>query len=732
MLRVLCDAFKSAQGGEKDKIERIMIVKTIGEHKMERVFQEKIYAGWLGKVIGVRHGANTEGWSYDDLLHTFGEITYYPHDFPKNFCTDDDLNGPLFFMRALEDCGFHEDITPAEMGNTIMNYLQQYKGFFWWGGYGVSTEHTAYENMKSGIPAPFSGSIAQNGHTIAEQIGGQIFSDCWGFIFPGEPEKAADYAERMASVTHDGNGLYGARFVAGAIASAFVESGIPKVINRALSLIPVDCMYQQVFRAIEAFHDEHPENWRSCFLFLKKNYGYDKFPGSCHIIPNAGVIALALYYGNGDFSRTINIANMCGWDTDCNVGNAAAILGVFVGVDGIADHWRAPIRDFLAASSVLGSRNIEDIPHIADYTCYLADKMAGRETEYIPEHRISFDYPGSIQAFRAQEDIVLCNTDEVACTGNRSLRIAIQHPLDGKHYDVYYQTDYNNTDFNDSRYNPSFSPILYGGQTVSAVLRGFHNHKLNVSIVVKARSGDEWTSDPILLLPNEWRRTSFTLPALADQTLLYCGIRITPVDMKTFNCAVCYLDDFSFGGTPNYTNTFAREEEHRWTPEHFTINQFVVYRGNWKLEDHHLHMNADRDGAAIYTGDCNFRNYKLTTVFTPISGFCDSTFGVVVRCNGNRIGYAISASRDTLAIDKWSLSGTVRLGEVPFKMMYNETYTLTVDCYESTIQANVRGVSLTVSDPGYSTGCFGFINQGGGHQHILRYTLSAADDSLTI
>jgi len=694
---------------------------------MEKAFREKIYAGWLGKVIGVRHGANTEGWSYDDLLHTFGEITNYPHDFPKNFCSDDDLNGPLFFMRTLEDCGFDENITPAQMGKTVMNYLQEYKGFFWWGGYGISTEHTAYENMKSGIPAPLSGSIAQNGHTIAEQIGGQIFSDCWGFIFPGEPEKAADYAERMASVTHDGNGLYGARFVAGAIASAFVETDIRKVIDRALSLIPADSMYQKVFHAIEMFHDAHPEDWRACFLYLKNNFGYDKYPGSCHIIPNTGVIALALCYGNGDFSHTINIANMCGWDTDCNVGNAAAILGVLVGVDGIAEHWREPVRDFLAASSVLGSRNIEDIPHVADYTCFLADKMADRSSDYTSEHRMTFDYPGSIQAFRAQEDIVLRNTEEISCTGCRSLRIAIQHPLGGKHYDVYYQTDYNNTDFNDSRYNPSFSPILYGGQTVSAVLRSYDNRKLKVCIVVKARSGDEWTSEPILLSPDAWRRVSFTLPALTDQTLLYCGIRITPNDMKTCNCVICYLDDFSFGGTPAYTNTFAQEIEHHWTPEHTTLNQFVIYRGNWKLEDSHLHMNADRDGAAIYTGDCNFQNYKLTTVFTPIFGFNDSAFGVVVRCSGNLIGYTVTVSPNELAIDKRSLNGTIRLGKVPFEMKQNETYTLAATCCGGTISANISGVSLTVQDEDYSTGCIGFINQGGGHQHILSYTLSSTD-----
>ena len=61
------------------------------------------------------------------------------------------------------------------------------------------------------------------------------------------------------------------------------------------------------------------------------NFGYDRYPGEVHIIPNAGIVVMALLYGEGDFSRTIQIANMGGWDTDCNVGNVGAIMGVAAG-----------------------------------------------------------------------------------------------------------------------------------------------------------------------------------------------------------------------------------------------------------------------------------------------------------------------------------------------------------------------------------------------------------------
>ena len=63
-------------------------------------------------------------------------------------------------MRALEDFG--PNAGAQEMGETLLNYLGDQRGTFWWGGYGVSTEHTAYINLANGIPAPHSGSAARS------------------------------------------------------------------------------------------------------------------------------------------------------------------------------------------------------------------------------------------------------------------------------------------------------------------------------------------------------------------------------------------------------------------------------------------------------------------------------------------------------------------------------------------------------------------------------------------
>ena len=107
---------------------------------------DRIYAGFIAKAIGVRLGAPVEPtiWSYERIRDTYGEVTQYLRDF-KNFAADDDTNGPVYFIRALRDYGL--DATAEDVGRTWLNYAAEEHGMYWWGGFGVSTEHTAYRNL---------------------------------------------------------------------------------------------------------------------------------------------------------------------------------------------------------------------------------------------------------------------------------------------------------------------------------------------------------------------------------------------------------------------------------------------------------------------------------------------------------------------------------------------------------------------------------------------------------
>ena len=141
-------------------------------------YLERIYSGFLGMNIGIRLGAPVEPtiWTSDRIERFYGDIRDYVKPF-RNFAADDDANGPVFFLRALDDGAMDRPLEPGDVAEAWLNYAREGIGMFWWGGYGVSTEHTAYLNLKNGIKAPASGSVKVNGRIMAEQIGGQIFID---------------------------------------------------------------------------------------------------------------------------------------------------------------------------------------------------------------------------------------------------------------------------------------------------------------------------------------------------------------------------------------------------------------------------------------------------------------------------------------------------------------------------------------------------------------------------
>ena len=193
-----------------------------------------------------RYSLPFEGWTYEQILKELGEIDGYVHDRlpwekkPPLVVTDDDVTGTFTFLRALPDYGNSRDLTPAQIGQTWLNYLIEERTILWWGGLGNSTEHTAYLRLKSGVQAPASGSMALNGKLIAEQIGAQIFIDGWAMVAPGDPGLAADLARRAASVSHDGEAIYGAQVLAAMESLAFIEPNIDALLDAGVSYIPKD------------------------------------------------------------------------------------------------------------------------------------------------------------------------------------------------------------------------------------------------------------------------------------------------------------------------------------------------------------------------------------------------------------------------------------------------------------------------------------------------------------
>lgn len=678
-------------------------------------YVETVYAGFIGMNIGIRLGAPIEpvAWTYERIRDVYGDIRDYVKTY-NTFAADDDANGPVFFIRALYDDAVDRELAPEDVGRAWLNYAREGIGMFWWGGEDISTEHRAYVNLRKGIPAPRSGSIEVNGTEMAEQIGGQIFIDSWGLLFPGQGEKAAEYAEKAASVSHDGNGLYGARFMAACIAKAFDASSMDEIIAEGLRMIPEDSTYARVVHAVMDFHQENPSDFRACRQYLEDHWGYDKYTGVCHIIPNAGVCVLALLYGEGDFARTVEIASMCGWDTDCNAGNVGTILGVYCGLEGIPEHYRKPINDFIVASSVSGYLNLVDFPAFSRELALLGYRMNGEQAPEDLVNRVKpgeiyfdFDLPGATHGFRTSNSFktpVVRHSEQHACNGRGSLEIVFDRLVEGDSSKIYYKPFYRREEFNDEKYKPTFAPLAYSGQKVSAQMYVVQWEGEPVTLTPYVRNThtkEEKRLAAVTPVNGQWNELVFELPDTEGAMIDEIGwILESPSPLLDRALGSLFIGQFRITGPSDYKIDFAKQAK-----EFASITPFSHHRGKWELASGVMRCTADGDSSS-YSGNYYAEDMVVEATIKPISG---ESHCMITRANGIMRHYL--AGFDGAGTVSFILQdfGCERLASVPYDWEHGKTYRfkLVAERDKFTLFINDDQV-LEHQDASFPRGMFGF------------------------
>ena len=542
------------QGSRARVRDRRALVGLKGERRMTVLphdYAERVYAGVLGKLIGVYLGRPFEGWTYERILRELGPINYYVHDRRdvalrnhQLVVTDDDIAGTFAFPRALADNDYPPDLSAEQIGEAWLNYVVEKKSIFWWGGIGSSTEHTAFLRLKSGIPAPSSGSIELNGRTVAEQIGAQIFIDGWAMVSPGNPVQAARLAEQAARVSHDGEAVHAARLLAAMEAQAFIENDVQKLLETGLSFVPADSLIRRVVEQVRDWHaGDNGQDWHRTRTLIAENYGYDKFPGNCHVIPNHALIILALLYGRNSFQEAMHIVNTAGWDTDCNAGNVGCLLSIKDGLAGLdaGPDWRTPIADRLYISSADGGAAITDAVIETRALLVAGHKLAGEVVPAAPKGgaRFSFAFPGSLQGFRCEDEapallhpVTLENVPGHSRRGDRSLAITFRRLAPGRVARVSTPTFFGQDELGMPTYQLLACPTLYSGQTVECGLEadiangGALSVRLQASVFSDKDQLVKIRSEPRVLAPGGACTLTWRLPDTAGYPIFAIGLEI--------------------------------------------------------------------------------------------------------------------------------------------------------------------------------------------------------------
>jgi hypothetical protein len=632
-------------------------------------YSEQVYAGVLGKLIGVYLGRPFEGWRYGDILEKLGPINYYVHDRLNKqlIVADDDITGTFTFLR-----------------------------------------------LKRGIAAPRSGSAQLNGQLIAEQIGAQIFIDGWAMVSPGNPDQAASLAQRAASVSHDGEAVYAAQVIAAMEAQAFVEPNLHKLLDVGTSYISKDSLIHRLIDDLRNYRESH-DDWQQAITDLvEKRYGYDKYGGNCHVIPNHALIILALLWGDDDFQKSLMIANTCGWDTDCNSGNVGCLLGIKNGLAAIdaGPDWRGPVADRLfmptadscITDAVTIARNVENIGR------RLADS-SGRHTK--ESARFSFDMPGSVQGFVAADDADAQDTTIVTHdSGRLKIGFAPQsaRPIARASTATFIQPAYLGSSGYDLIASPTINPTqrvtahLLAPATNAAALRvNLYIAHYNATDQLQRLPGPEHS-----LRPGEQKSLEWVVPQTGSPPIAEIGFEI---ERQGASPDSLLIDHLHWAGTPSISFAPPQDGGKVWT---WAWANGVFSTGTGK--DFHLRI-IQNDGRGLITqGTHDWQNYSVRASFYPVLA---RATGLAARVQGMRRYYAlllcVEDHKKHLRLVKMRDTEHV-LAEVEFDWSLAQHYDLRLDVTGSFLTGFVNGKQLlyaTDSASALTRGAIGLVIEEG-------------------
>ena len=344
--------------------------------------RDRVYAAWLGRCAGCNLGKPVEGgWGRDklrrylELADAFPLTDYIPALDPlpvgftlhpswkdatrgrvRGMARDDDTDYTMLALRVLEKHG--PGFTSADVGAEWLLALPFSMVY--------TAERVAYRNLIYGIVPP---STATHHNPYREWIGALIRGDMFGYVLPGDPGAAARLAYQDAALSHTANGIYGEMWAAALVAAAFTSGSAGEALEAALGVVPARSRLAEALRATMTAH-ARGASWEEAMASMESRLaGYHWV----HTINNAEVVAAALLWGNGDFSRTIGLAVEAGLDTDCTGATAGSVFGALYGMGALPAHWVSPLENSMH-SAIFGFEGVQ-ITDLVDRTLRVSESL---------------------------------------------------------------------------------------------------------------------------------------------------------------------------------------------------------------------------------------------------------------------------------------------------------------------------------------------------------------------
>ena len=350
---------------------------------------ERARAAFLGSVCGCMLGKPFEiAPTLDELrgvLDPHGEwpLTDYPteaavkdlrelqgqwHELVReridHVAADDDINYTVLGMLVLEQRG--ADFERADLLRLWLYNLPVLATF--------GPERTLLVRAASAMLEP-GGQVDVDGwvdrwNPADELCGALIRADAYGYACLGDPARAVELAWRDAGMTHRATGLYGALFVAAAIACAPLHDDPLDVVAEALRHVPQRSRFADAVRfAVDAARSA--TDWLAAYREVNGRYG--DF-GHCMVLQEIGTLVVTLRFAES-VGHGIALQVMQGNDTDSFGATAGSILGAFFGPGHLDERWTRPFQDRIQLA--LATTWVSSLSELADRMAALPARVSG-------------------------------------------------------------------------------------------------------------------------------------------------------------------------------------------------------------------------------------------------------------------------------------------------------------------------------------------------------------------
>ena len=116
--------------------------------------------------------------------------------------------------------------------------------------------------------------------------------------------------------------------------------------------MPEQSEFYQCINDVVNWHKKYPNNWEQTWFEAQKKWGNDIGcpegvfnPFDIDAKINSAYVVIGLLYGQGDYTKSLEISTRCGQDADCNPSTIGGILGTMYGYSHIPEYWKRRLKE---------------------------------------------------------------------------------------------------------------------------------------------------------------------------------------------------------------------------------------------------------------------------------------------------------------------------------------------------------------------------------------------------